>query len=138
VAIKLWQLVSVIAAATFLVGLLAGRYVFPHKSAKTQAIEALLAGSGEAFTENADESTAQANVRAAVPALEAYNADNGRGYSGATIPLLRLKYDAGIRDVQLRWANQSDYCLESTSGSATYHKDGPAGQILSGPCTASP
>ena len=132
--VKLWQLVAVTAAATFVFGLLLGRYAFPHKSAKVQAIEALLQGSGDAYQENSDEATAQANVRALIPALEAYNADHG-GYAGATIAGLQTSYDAGIKDVKIVWANQGDYCAQSTSGGSTYHKSGPAGEIVSGPCT---
>src|SRR2546423_9402769 len=113
VTIRLWQLFALTAAATFALGLLVGRYTFPHKSARVKAVEALLKGaSSDPSWSNQEESEAQADVRAAVPAMEAYNADRSLGYSGATIPLLQRTYDAGIRNVELRWANQSSYFLE--------------------------
>ncbi|HET7555314.1 MAG TPA: prepilin-type N-terminal cleavage/methylation domain-containing protein, partial [Gaiellaceae bacterium] len=37
------------------------------------------------FRTRANKSAAQANVRAAVPGMEAYNADHATGYTGATL-----------------------------------------------------
>ena len=37
------------------------------------------------FRTRANKSAAQANVRAAVPGMEAYNADHSTGYTGATL-----------------------------------------------------
>ena len=52
------------------------------------------------FRDRANDKAAQANVRAAVPAVEAYNADNvktgaSRGYDGMTSANLKTAYDAG-------------------------------------------
>src|SRR5436190_4879447 len=51
------------------------------------------------FKDRANQSAAKANVRAAVPAVEAYNADNtgtgaSAGYAGATVSALQA-YDSG-------------------------------------------
>jgi hypothetical protein len=135
--IKLWQLVAVVAAMAFLVGLLGGRYVVPHKTAQEKAYGALVdAATSATGGKDAEQSEAAANVRAAVPAMEAYNADHpGQGYTGVSIAGLQATYDAGIRNVVLGWANHTTYCLQSSVGSATYHKAGPASDILSGSCS---
>jgi hypothetical protein len=90
---------------------------------------------------------AEANVRASIPAVEAYFADNNGfagdfadgdastvGYTGMTVALLRQRYDAGIRDVRIVRADAKTYCVESGSGSGTFHKAGPAAQIEPGHC----
>ena len=80
------------------------------------------------------EAEAQANVRAALPAIEAYYADHGT-YAGATVEGLRAGYDAGIGDVRLVGRlNRRGYCLESTVGAVTFSKQGPAREIVPGPC----
>ena len=75
---------------------------------------------------------AEANVRAAIPALEAYNADHGT-YSGVTLRALQ-RYDAGVTHVRIVRATKSTYCLQSTFRSTTFHKAGPAAAILRGAC----
>jgi type IV pilus assembly protein PilA len=87
------------------------------------------------FRTRANKSAAQANVRAAVPGMEAYNADHATGYVGITLAKLRASYDAGINNVTIRAASQGGYCIENTSpGTVTYHKSGPAGDINAGAC----
>jgi type IV pilus assembly protein PilA len=87
------------------------------------------------FRGRANRSAAQANVRAAVPGIEAYSADHATGYVGASVPKLQASYDAGIKNVTIRAANQTGYCIENTiPGTVTYHKSGPAGDIKSGNC----
>lgn len=75
----------------------------------------------------------QMNLRAAIPAIEAYYADNGT-YAGMTDDLLRANYDAGIPTITLVRANKNTYCVESTVEGVTFHKAGPAKDIASGPC----
>ena len=73
------------------------------------------------------------SVRNAVPALEAYFVDTG-SYAGASAAALR-RYDDTIRDVTVSpTSDGTSYCLESTSGSATVHKRGPASDIEPGGC----
>src|SRR5205823_1370482 len=47
------------------------------------------------FRTRANKSAAQANVRAAVPGMEAFNADHATGYVGVTLTKLQQSYDAG-------------------------------------------
>ncbi len=87
------------------------------------------------FRGRANKSAAQANVRAAVPGMEAYNADHATGYVGVSLPKLQGSYDAGIKNVTVRAATNGGYCLENTvPGTVTYHKSGPSGDIKSGSC----
>ena len=85
------------------------------------------------FKDRANTSAAEANVRAAVPGLEAFNADHGT-YVGATSAVLQASYDAGIKHITTKSLTQTSYCLESTVGPQTYHKAGPAADITTGPC----
>ena len=85
------------------------------------------------FKDRANKSAAQANVRTAVPAAEAYYADNGT-YVGMTTGALTL-IDAGIKATVSGTApTASVYCIQAVSGSYTYRKVGPAGSITSGAC----
>jgi type IV pilus assembly protein PilA len=87
------------------------------------------------FRGRANKSAAQANVRAAVPGMEAFNADHSTGYVGVNLAKLQGSYDAGIKNVTIRAATLGGYCLENTSpGTVTYHKSGPSGDIRSGSC----
>src|ERR671935_92610 len=87
------------------------------------------------FRTRANKSAAQANVRAAVPGMEAYNADHATGYVGVNLAKLQGSYDAGIKNVTIRAATQGGYCIENTTpGTVTYHKSGPSGDIKSGSC----
>ena len=87
------------------------------------------------FRSRANKSAAQANVRAAVPGIEAFNADHATGYSGVHLTKLQLSYDAGIKNVTIRAATVGGYCVENTvPGTVTYHKSGPSGDIKSGGC----
>ena len=87
------------------------------------------------FRTRANKSAAQANVRAAVPGIEAFNADHATGYVGVNLAKLQASYDAGIKNVTVRAATQGGYCVENTSpGTVTYHKSGPSGDIKSGAC----
>jgi type IV pilus assembly protein PilA len=87
------------------------------------------------FRSRAERSAAQANVRAAIPGVEAYYADHtATGYSGLTSAVLKASYDAGIKNVQVVRATTASYCIQSTVGQAIYKKGGPAGDIVSGAC----
>ncbi len=87
------------------------------------------------FRTRANVSAAKANVRAAVPGMEAYNADHATGYTGVTTVKLKASYDAGIKNISIIRANNTSYCIQNTTPStATYHKGGPSGDIVSGVC----
>ena len=87
------------------------------------------------FRNRANNSAAQANVRAAVPGMEAYNADHATGYTGATLTKLQGSYDAGIKNIKISVANSTTYCIVNTvPGTVFYHKSGPGADIKSGHC----
>jgi hypothetical protein len=90
---------------------------------------------GASGGESANASAAQANVRGAIPAIEAYYADNNT-YSGVTLATLQ-EYDYGVKAVRIAMANDQTYCAESTAGGETYSKAGPAADILPGSCPPS-
>ena len=87
------------------------------------------------FRARAERSASQANVRAAIPGVEAYYADNtATGYSGLTSAVLKANYDAGIKNIQVVRATPTSYCINSIVGQATFNKAGPAADIVSGAC----
>jgi type IV pilus assembly protein PilA len=84
------------------------------------------------FRDRANNSAAKANVRAAIPAVEAYNADNSRGYSGMDMTDLR-SYDQGVKNIAILGApTQTSYCIRSTVGTKSWSKRGPGGDITTG------
>ncbi|HYY03926.1 MAG TPA: hypothetical protein VE736_08580, partial [Gaiellaceae bacterium] len=92
------------------------------------------------FKDRANNSAAKANVRAAVPAVEAYNADNtgtgaSAGYAGMTVTGLQV-YDSAIVPSKLfiKTADATTYCIQSTVGNATWNKQGPGADIVTGVC----
>jgi type IV pilus assembly protein PilA len=85
------------------------------------------------FKDRANNAAAQANVRAAVPGMEAYNADNGT-YAGATSAKLQGSYDAGIKNINVKTATATTYCIDSTVGTSVYKKAGPGAAITAGAC----
>jgi type IV pilus assembly protein PilA len=81
------------------------------------------------FKTRANKTAAQANVRSAVPAVEAFYSDHAT-YVGATPANLALSYDAGIKISGLTNLGVNTYCIAATSGSFTYYKNGPAAGIV--------
>ena len=92
------------------------------------------------FKDRAKQRAAQANVRTAVPAVEAYFADTGH-YTNMTLTSGDAPdtggltgIDAGVT-VTVVSAGASTYCISDTQGSFTYYKNGPAGDITTVACT---
>jgi type IV pilus assembly protein PilA len=85
------------------------------------------------FKDRANNAAAQANVRAAVPGMEAFNADHGF-YTGATSAVLQASYDQGIKNMRVKSATATTYCIDSTVGTSVYKKAGPGAAITSGAC----
>ena len=85
------------------------------------------------FRDRANKSAAQANVRASIPAVEAYYADNNT-YAGATLTYLQTTYDQGVKNIIIQSASSTTYCIESTVGAETWKKSGPGADILTGSC----
>ncbi len=88
------------------------------------------------FKDRANVAAAKSDVQAAVPAIEAFNADatGSTGYTGATLAQLQT-YDAGVKGVSVISASSTTYCLKSSVGQATYYKHGPGGDVTSTVCT---
>src|ERR1700710_1874576 len=63
------------------------------------------------FKDRANKSAAQANVRSAVPGVEAYAADHN-GYAGVSLSALQASYDAGIKNIVFGAtpATATNYC----------------------------
>jgi type IV pilus assembly protein PilA len=102
------------------------------------------------FRDRASKSAAQANVRAATPAVEAYFADNTgtagdadnldttSGYQGMNLAELQ-DIDATLRADTITVdavpaPSTNDYCIQDSEGGSTYNKSGPAESIASGAC----
>jgi type IV pilus assembly protein PilA len=87
------------------------------------------------FKDRANKSAAQANVRAAIPGVEAFAADNvntgaAGGYAGLNDTGL-YTYDASLTGKVHIDANptSSTYCVYSVVGAFEYYKKNPAGAI---------
>ena len=116
------------------------------------------------FKDRANKTAAAANIRAIVPDIEAYSADNysgssndpntstsDSGYSGLTMSILQTKYDSSINPAKYSWDpsaqgvtdQPTDYCVVTQIGSWYAVKHGPDGAIStgqtlgSGSCTVS-
>jgi prepilin-type N-terminal cleavage/methylation domain-containing protein len=91
------------------------------------------------FTNQANQRDAQANLREAVPSVEAFYSDNNT-YNGMTFAALQ-GYDSGLSaDVVVGPAAQQTataFCIQAAHGGFTYHLNGPGGTIPvapNGPC----
>ena len=92
------------------------------------------------FKDRAKQRAAQANVRSAVPAVEAYFADYGTYSTTAAAPAPGFSatslaaIDAGVK-ITVVSAGASTYCISNTQGTFTFYKNGPAGDITTTACT---
>jgi prepilin-type N-terminal cleavage/methylation domain-containing protein len=76
------------------------------------------------FRDRANNNAAKANLRAALPAAEAYYADNGT-YATMTKPLL-VAIDSGISDtLTVASSTATTYCLAETVGGKQWSVAGP-------------
>ena len=94
------------------------------------------------FKDRANQGAVQANIRAMVPAIEAYNADNN-GYTGMQIggtggSSLQATYDSALKGsptVTILSKSATTYCVRSIVGNATAYKNGAGGSIVVNPST---
>jgi prepilin-type N-terminal cleavage/methylation domain-containing protein len=87
------------------------------------------------FKDRANKMAAQANVRAAIPSIEAFYADhNSYGAMGTATTTKLSTYDAAIK-VSVLSSSTSTYCVKSVSGAFTYYKAGPGSAITTVVCT---
>ena len=101
------------------------------------------------FRDRAADAAAKANVRAAIPAVEAYSADNDgtagdvdadgttKGYQGMTLNLLRT-IDQGLATIAVGTVTETSYCIEGGSGTHVFHYQvgtgAGDGAVTSGAC----
>ena len=90
------------------------------------------------FKERAEKRAAAANVRSAIPAVEAFYSQEGTyvGMSNAangTPPGIAYYDPASAAKVTVHGApnapSGSSYCISSTQGNSTFYKKGPAGDV---------
>ena len=90
------------------------------------------------FRDRASDSAAKANVRAAIPGVEAFYADSTlfgtTGYTGMTVAFLQSNYDQGIKGITIPTANDTTYCVQSVVGGKTWRKNGPAADLENTAC----
>jgi type IV pilus assembly protein PilA len=96
------------------------------------------------FKDRANDTAAKANVRASIPAVEAYYADHG-DYAfnlsptntavGTAIGALQL-IDQGVTLAHAKGTgtNNVSYCVDATVGNKSWNKAGPAASIATGLC----
>jgi prepilin-type N-terminal cleavage/methylation domain-containing protein len=84
--------------------------------------------------ERAGDATARANIRTAVPAIEAYRADVG-SYAGMTLATLQASYSPGIQGIAVVSAGAATYCVSAAVGGSTWFKAGPAAPVSETACS---
>jgi prepilin-type N-terminal cleavage/methylation domain-containing protein len=84
--------------------------------------------------ERANDVTARANIRTAVPAIEAYRADNGT-YAGMTEAGLESQYSPGVQGIVVVSTGANAYCVRATEGGRAWFKLGPDGPITQTTCS---
>src|SRR5689334_256720 len=88
------------------------------------------------FRDRANKSAAGADLRAAIPSVEAFFSDHGT-YSGMTVGFLQTAYDQSIDPsiITLSGLTATTYCVQATSPNDTDKiavKRGPSSQIVVG------
>jgi prepilin-type N-terminal cleavage/methylation domain-containing protein len=83
--------------------------------------------------DKAADATARANLRIALPAVEAYRSDAGT-YAGMTLAVLQASYSPGVQGITVVSADATGYCLSASAGGATWYKTA-AGQITTTACS---
>ena len=88
------------------------------------------------FRDRANKTAAGADLRAAIPSVEAYFSDNGT-YTDMTAANLAASYDQSISPsiILVKTAAGTSYCVQATSpndATKTAAKNGPSSQIVIG------
>lgn len=83
--------------------------------------------------DRAGNAAARANIRIAVPAIEAYRSDAGT-YAGMTLALLQSTYSPGVQGIEIVSADDAGYCIRANAGGSTWYKDSDAGDITTTAC----
>ena len=87
------------------------------------------------FRDRAESTAGEANLRAALPAVETYYTDNGSDYTGMNLAALQA-IDASIQDVRIITVAAATYCIEAGPDGTPEEsfKDGPDTPIAAGSC----
>jgi type IV pilus assembly protein PilA len=85
------------------------------------------------FKKRAEKNAAQSNVRATIPAMEAFYADSST-YAGATPAVLKASYDSGIKAtgtgaIVTTGLSTTAYTIQNTQGTCLASVTGPGGAI---------
>ena len=83
--------------------------------------------------ERAGDVTAQANIRIAIPAIEAYRSDKGT-YAGMSVPALQASYSAGVQGIEVISADDTGYCVWAVAGGRNWYVEGPDGDVTTTAC----
>jgi len=97
-------------------------------------LSAIAVGFNRQARERASDATAQSNIRVAVPAIAAYQVENG-SYVGMTVPILQSSYSPGIQGIEVLSADADGYCVRSIVGPSSWYKSGPRGSITTTACS---
>ena len=93
------------------------------------------------FRDRANVAAAKSNVRASVPVVEAFAADNGAlGYSNMSYAALDslekgLKVSVIVGGAAGVNTSKTSYCLKGSSGTKVFYKKGPSAEITSASCS---
>jgi prepilin-type N-terminal cleavage/methylation domain-containing protein len=97
-------------------------------------LTAIAFGFSNGARERAGDATARANIRTAVPAIEAYRADMGT-YAGMTLAGLQSTYSPGVEGIAVVSTDSATYCVTATVDGAAWYKAGPDAQITQTACS---
>jgi prepilin-type N-terminal cleavage/methylation domain-containing protein len=84
--------------------------------------------------ERAGDATARTNIRVALPAIEAYRAENAT-YGGMTLAALQAAYSPGVQGVDILSGDESGYCIRASAEGRTWYRQGPDGPITTTACS---
>jgi type IV pilus assembly protein PilA len=77
------------------------------------------------FKDRANNRAAEADIRAAVPSIEAWYADNGT-YVGVTTTFIKASIDSGLSSaVKIPAKAANSYCVAATVGGKSWSLNGP-------------
>jgi prepilin-type N-terminal cleavage/methylation domain-containing protein len=97
-------------------------------------LAAIAFGFSTGARERASDATARANIRTAVPAIEAYRAETGT-YAGMTLASLQSQYSPGVDGITVVSVGAATYCIAAAVGGASWYKAGPRGPLTETACS---
>jgi hypothetical protein len=131
--LRLWHVLLAAALAVAGLGLASGKLFFSTTTTR-EVVRTVTVEAADEFAEGSPDEIAQSNVRAAIPAAEAYFADHNT-YVGLNREELAFYDPSAARGVVVVEATATSYCIESSEGAATASKRGPAAELVPEPCS---